>query len=168
MVNEYFKKQYGKGPLARAGKLLSLWLVLLVPQTLMAAVVTATLDRNQIVQGETVTLVLQTEDPSQSLETDLSPLEADFLVIDRRSETQMSIVNGSRSAKVRMSLVLEPRRSGRLIIPSLEMSVTAALNPFHFGSTRRLSRCLVRCRRCLLKSPFCPMMFRLSFMPNWG
>ena len=110
------------------------WLIILCVgllgvQLARAAEVTATLDRTRIVLGETVTLVLQTDDPSQSLEGDLSALDQDFLLLDRRSETQMSIVNGSRSAEVRMSLVLEPKRNGRLTIPSL---------PIGDGGTRPL------------------------------
>jgi hypothetical protein len=120
------------------------WLIILCvgllgAQLAAAAEVTATLDRTRIVLGETVTLVLQTDDPGQSLEGDLSALDQDFLLLDRRSETQMSIVNGSRSAEVRMSLVLEPKRNGRLTIPSLpigdggtqplEINVDAAPTP---------------------------------------
>lgn len=85
----------------------------------MAAPVSAQLDRTELVEGETAMLVLQTNDPQQSLETDLSALESDFQIIDRRSETQMSIVNGRQAAVVRMLLTLEPRRDGQLVIPPL-------------------------------------------------
>lgn len=88
---------------------------------LQAAQVSAKLDRNRIVEGETVTLILQSDDPKLNLETDLSALENDFSVLDRRSETQMSIVNGRQSATVRLMLVLEPRRSGKLQIPPLQV-----------------------------------------------
>ena len=49
------------------------WLVLLclgllASPLVTAAEVTATLDRDRIVLGETVTLLLQTDDPSQSLD----------------------------------------------------------------------------------------------------
>ena len=88
----------------------------------LAAPVTAELDRARIVEGETVTLVLQTEDPQQSLETDLSALDAQFHVIDSRSETKMSIVNGRQSAVVRMQITLEPRTTGTLTVPSLSFS----------------------------------------------
>jgi len=115
-------------PLAAAW-LSILCLGLLAAQLAQAAEVNATLDRTRIVLGETVTLVLQTDDPGQSLEGDLSALDQDFLLLDRRSETQMSIVNGSRTAQVRLSLVLEPKRNGRLTIPSL---------PIGDGGTRPL------------------------------
>lgn len=84
-----------------------------------AATVTARLDRTTAVVGETVTLTLQTDNPNQSLDTDLSGLQANFDVLDQRSETQMSIVNGARSASVRMVITLEPKHAGNLEIPAL-------------------------------------------------
>ena len=85
-----------------------------------AAPVTAKLDRNSAVVGETVTLILQTSDTDQSLDTDLSVLQADFDVLNRRSETQMSFVNGRQTASVRLVITLEPKREGNLLIPALK------------------------------------------------
>jgi len=108
-----------------ASVLLWLWVM-----PLQAAEVSAKLDRNRIVEGETVTLILQSDDPKLILDADLAVLENDFTVLDRRSETQMSIVNGRQSATVRLMLVLEPRRSGDLQIPPLNVgaSTTRAIN----------------------------------------
>lgn len=85
------------------------------------AAVTARVDRNSLVEGETLTLVLQTNNTRQSLEADLSPLESSFVLLDQRSETQMSIVNGQQSAVIRKMITLEPRRTGRITIPSLDV-----------------------------------------------
>ena len=97
---------------------------------LHAAEVSAKLDRNRVIEGETITLILQTDDPGQSLDADLSVLENDFVVLDRRTETQMSIINGRQSATSRLMLVLEPRRSGDLKIPPLNVgaSTTGAID----------------------------------------
>lgn len=86
-----------------------------------SAQVTARVDRNSLVEGETLSLVLQTNNTRQSLEANLDALENDFIIIDQRSETQMSIVNGQQSAMIRKLVVLEPRRTGRLTIPALEV-----------------------------------------------
>lgn len=94
-------------------------ILMMLHGTAMAATVNAKLDRNSVVVGETVTLVLQTDDTDQSLDTDLSVLQADFDILDQRSETQMSIVNGARTASVRLVLTLEPKRAGSLVIPAL-------------------------------------------------
>ena len=85
-----------------------------------AATVTAKLDRSSAVVGETVTLVLQTTDTDQSLDTDLSVLATDFDVLNRRSETQMSFVNGRQTASVRLVITLEPKHEGNLLIPALK------------------------------------------------
>ncbi len=102
-----------------ASALMWLWVM-----PLPAAEVTAKLDRNRIIEGETITLTLQTDDPKHNLDADLSVLENDFVVLDRRSETQMSIVNGRQFATVRLMLVLEPRRSGDLQIPPMNVGAS--------------------------------------------
>jgi hypothetical protein len=78
------------------------------------------LDRNRITEGETVTLTFMTDDAKQSLEADFSALERDFVILDRRSETQLSIVNGRQTAVVRLLLTVEPRRAGELTIPAID------------------------------------------------
>lgn len=85
------------------------------------AELTASLDRNSIVRGETVTLVIQTNDPQQNLDPNLDALQDDFILLDRRSETQMSIVNGRQSAVMRLLITLEPKREGELQIPALQL-----------------------------------------------
>lgn len=84
------------------------------------AAVRLELDRNRVTEGETVTLTFLTDDPKQSLDADFSVLEPDFQILDRRSETQLSIVNGRQTAVVRLLLTVEPTRSGRLEIPAFD------------------------------------------------
>jgi hypothetical protein len=103
-------------------------ILLLAFSVAQAATVTAKLDRNSVVVGETVTLILQTGDTDQSLDTDLSILNLNFDVLNRRSETQMSFVNGRQTASVRLVVTLEPKREGQLIIPPLNFS-GATSNP---------------------------------------
>ena len=78
------------------------------------------LDRSRVTEGETVTLTFATDDARQSLEADFSVLENDFEILARRTETQLSIVNGRQTAVVRLLLTVEPRRSGKLTIPSID------------------------------------------------
>lgn len=120
MIFSHIRKQLG-----------SLFLVmvsLLFFTQVQAAGVTAKLDRSSAVVGETVTLVLETNDTNQSLDSDLSALQADFDVLNRRSETQMSFVNGTQKASVRLVITLEPKREGNLLIPSLKFP-GASSNP---------------------------------------
>ena len=102
-------------------------ILLLAVSVAQAAPVTAKLDRSSAVVGETVTLILQTSDANQSLDTDLSALHTDFDVLNQRSETQMSFVNGRQTASVRLVVTLEPKHAGNLMIPALKFpSVTSA------------------------------------------
>ncbi len=85
----------------------------------LEAAVQAQLDRNRITEGETVTLTIRTDNPRQNLESDFSALEKNFEILDRRSETQLSIVSGQQTAVVRLLLTLEPRAAGKVVIPEL-------------------------------------------------
>jgi len=107
--------------------MMSAWALLLLCASASAAGISARLDRDRVVQGETVTLTIQTDDPQQSLDGDFSVLDADFELLDRRSETQMSIVNGQQTAVVRLILTLEPRRTGKLTIPGLRFGVATTV-----------------------------------------
>ncbi len=95
--------------------------VLMAASLNLQAAVQAELDRTRIVEGETVTLTLSTTDSRRSLEPDLAPLEVDFEILDRRSETQLSVVSGRQTAQVRLLVTLEPRRVGDLLIPALRI-----------------------------------------------
>ena len=106
-----------RGLLSRFGLVV---ILLMVGPVATAATVTAKLDRSSAIVGETVTLVLQTSDTDQSLDTDLAVLQADFDVLNRRSETQMSFVNGRQTASVRLVITLEPKHQGNLLIPALK------------------------------------------------
>jgi len=94
-------------------------LVTLVTSAPVEAAVEAQLDRSRITEGETVTLTIMTDEARQSLDADFSALEKDFTILDRRSETQLSIVNGRQTAVVRLILTLEPRSAGAFLIPQL-------------------------------------------------
>jgi len=109
-------------------KLVLTVVLLLVYSLAQAAAVTAKLDRSSAVVGETVTLVLETSDTNQNLDADFSVLQADFDVLNRRSETQMSFVNGAQTASVRLVITLEPKREGNLLIPALKFPGTSS-NP---------------------------------------
>ncbi len=94
--------------------------LLLAASLPLEAALQAQLDRNRITEGETVTLTILTDDPRQNLDTDFSALDKDFQILDRRSETQLSIVNGRQTAVVRLLLTLEPKAQGVFVIPSLK------------------------------------------------
>ncbi len=114
----------------RVGEWMLAVLLLLVYAPVRAAEVSAELDRSSAVVGETLTLTLKTTDTDQSLDTDLSPLTADFDVLDQRTQTQMSIVDGKQSTDVRLVVTLEPKHAGDLVIPALDFP-GARSRPLH-------------------------------------
>lgn len=83
------------------------------------AEVSASLDRDQIGNGETVQLTL-TKDSRGGGDPDLSALESDFDVLSTSSATGMQIVNGRVTSSRRLELTLAPRRGGTLQIPPIE------------------------------------------------
>lgn len=116
------------------------------------------LDRTRITEGETVTLTFRSDDTRQSLEADFSALEKDFVILDRRSETQLSIVNGRQAALIRLLLTVEPRRSGELTIP-----------PLDFGGNRTEPRVLTVEPAPELEPGALPAVFiEVEIMPEQG
>jgi len=100
--------------------LCTLLLVLLAAQA-GAASFTASVDRNQLSEGETVELRLQSDDATLFGKPDLSPLEQDFEILGSRQMNQLSNINGNTSATTTWNVSLLPRRTGELVIPALQL-----------------------------------------------
>ncbi len=85
-----------------------------------------------------VELVLETAGaPSAPL--DLSQLEADFVILDRRTSSSVSIIDGRRDERYRVRLLLLPRHSGEIVVgpiwiggeasPALTLTVAPGAGP---------------------------------------
>lgn len=98
---------------------LCLLLFLAVPLAARAASVQATLDRDTVQLGETVTLNLHITGTGSAAMPDLGPLTQDFDVLGSSQSSNLSIVNGQRSAELVIGVVLRPKHVGTLAIPSL-------------------------------------------------
>ena len=79
-----------------------LGMVLLLTALPSWAAVKMQLDRDRVMVGETVTLTFLTDNSRQDLEADFSALQEDFEILDRRTETQVSIVNGRQATVKRL------------------------------------------------------------------
>ncbi|WP_232823440.1 BatD family protein [Dyella sp. C9] len=100
-----------------------LWMMLVLwPLASRAADVQATLDRNRVELGETVTLNLRVNGGGMVPAPDLSALSGDFAVLGTSSNTSISIVNGARSAQVTIGVALRPLHVGTLRIPPLSVA----------------------------------------------
>ncbi len=84
-----------------------------------AGAVTATLDRTVVAEGESVSLSIEVDGQAQGVDPDLSPLEALFEVISSRRSSQINMINGRVDSRTVWEVMLIPRNSGRLIVPSL-------------------------------------------------
>jgi hypothetical protein len=100
----------------------ALLLLLCLPMLARAAAVQATLDRNQVQLGDTVTLNLRVEGGGLAQAPDLSALAGDFEVLGSSSNTSVSIVNGRRSAQFTVGIALRPKHAGQLTIPPLDFA----------------------------------------------
>lgn len=99
-----------------------LLLICLLPVLVSATEVRATLDRNKVALGDTVTLNLQVEGGGMFGTPDLSALANDFAVLGTSNNTSLSIVNGKRSAQLTFGVALRPLHTGKLTIPSISFA----------------------------------------------
>jgi len=104
-------------------------LALLVATPVLRADVHASLDRDTIYTGDTVTLSIETDGTDQGREPELAPLHKDFDVLGTSSNQQIQIINGQRSDMHQWLVELAPRHTGTLTVPALKVgdSRTATL-----------------------------------------
>ena len=89
--------------------------LLLVSAQLHAA--TARLSAEEILEYETVQLELS---GSRDTSPDLAPLEEEFEILSRSSQSSMQIVNGRiEVSENTVKLTIRPRRTGRIVIPPI-------------------------------------------------
>ena len=114
---------------ARTRMLLLLALVVLACARADASSVRASLDRDHVHLGDTVTLTLRFDSAAAMGMPDLSPLRKDFQVLGQSSSAEQSWINGRVQASYDLRITLRPRRAGTLQIPSLDVGGqrTAAL-----------------------------------------
>jgi hypothetical protein len=115
--------------IARRFILLLLALTLCLPLAALAAQVSASLDRNQVALGETVTLNLRVDGDASLGLPDLTGLQSSFDIVGSSSSTNVSIINGRRQVQLTYGIALRPKRQGSLLIPPIQLAagVTPAL-----------------------------------------
>lgn len=101
---------------------LLLFCLLLPWSSAWAASVQASLDRNDVRLGETVTLNLRINGAMNASTPDLSALDQDFEVLGTSTNSTLSIVNGQQTAELIIGVALRPKHAGDLQIPSLTVA----------------------------------------------
>lgn len=125
--------------------------LMLLPAFADAASVHATVDRNSVALGETVTLDLHIQGDANNLAMpDLSVLNADFDVMGTSQNSSLSVVNGTATSELTLGVMLRPRHAGALTIPALviagsrtepmQVNVTSATSPSPAGASATGSR----------------------------
>lgn len=96
-------------------------LLLLCISQVQAATFTATVDRTQINAGESIELILESNDSSQFLAPDLTPLKPFFELISSKQINRFSTAQGFEEPVTQWVLTLLPKQTGFLIIPPLSL-----------------------------------------------
>lgn len=96
-----------------------LWLLLAAWVGSAQAATRASLDRNQVALGDTVTLSIDSDQAGAA--PDLSPLLADFSIEGQSVNRSMQWINGNSQATTTYVLQLAPRREGALVIPAIKL-----------------------------------------------
>ena len=100
-----------------------LLMLALIPALAGAAEVTATLDRDHVQLGETVTLNVRIQgDTGGVAAPDLRALNQDFQLLGTSQNSSLSVVNGQASSELTFGVALRPRHVGVLQIPALSVA----------------------------------------------
>ena len=95
------------------------WLLLAMWAGSAQAATRASLDRNQLALGETVTLSIDSDQAGAA--PDLSPLATDFSIEGQSVNRSMQWSNGNAQATTTYVLQLAPKREGALVIPAIKL-----------------------------------------------
>ena len=100
-----------------------LLLLLLLPALGHATEVTASLDRDSVQLGETVTLNLRISGSAGNVDMpDLRALGNDFAILGTSQNSSLSVVNGAATSSMTLGIALRPKHVGNLQIPALSVA----------------------------------------------
>ncbi|WP_447732464.1 BatD family protein [Rhodanobacter soli] len=100
-----------------------LLMLALIPTPAGAAEVTATLDRDHVQLGETVTLNVRVQGDTGGIAApDLRALSQDFQLLGTSQNNSLSVINGQASSELTFGVALRPRHVGVLQIPALSVA----------------------------------------------
>ena len=82
------------------------------------AAITATADRTILDSDETLQLLVRVDEQVMFNEPDFESLKADFEILSNSRQQQYSNINGVTQSYTDWNLLLAPKRTGNLVIPS--------------------------------------------------
>ncbi len=102
-------------------RLICALLLCLTALQVVAAGLTASVDRTQFSAGETFDLILESDDSTAFGTPDLSPLTQQFRVVGTRQENRLSTLDGKARASTRWIVTLQAKHTGSVVIPPLKL-----------------------------------------------
>lgn len=102
-------------------RLLCALLLSLMTLQAVAASFTATVDRTRLSDGESIDLILQSDDVTVFGKPDLTPLQPLFDVLSTRQENRLATFDGKTQATTRWIVTLQPRQTGFVVVPPLTL-----------------------------------------------
>ena len=94
---------------------------LLLSASLFGQTLTSTVDRNQMTANQTLKLIVSYDGSTRTEALDLSAVQQDFDVLSNSSGTSLQMINGQSSRTTTWELLLIPKRTGNLVIPSFSL-----------------------------------------------
>jgi hypothetical protein len=79
----------------------------------------AQLDPQTVQDGDTVTLTIESDQSQSQERPDVTPLRKDFNVLGTSTDSETSIVNGTRSDTTSWMIQLQPLHTGSIVIPPI-------------------------------------------------
>lgn len=98
-----------------------LFLLFFLLSFIAKAAILMDLSPHHVKLGQTFKIILTQEGSSQFDTPDLSALQMDFTVMGTERSASYSMINGQTSSSNRWIIVLQPQKTGRLIIPSISL-----------------------------------------------
>ncbi len=96
-----------------------LFSLILLARPALATGFSASVDRKQISEQDTFTLILRYEAQAGFSSPDLDPLQQDFQLLNQQRSNQFRSINGKTESFTEWTLTLTPKRTGQLTIPPL-------------------------------------------------
>lgn len=93
--------------------------LLLAATQAQAATFSASVDRKEVAERDTFTLMLRYSEQVGFGSPDLTPLQQDFQVLNQQRSNQFRSVNGKTESFTEWTLTLTPKRNGKLTIPPI-------------------------------------------------
>ena len=96
-----------------------LFLLILAPQSTLAADINVSVDRNPVSLDESFQITFTTTE-SPDDDPDFSPLEQDFSILNQSNSSNLSWINGKSSKIIQWTLNVMAKQAGNLVIPSVK------------------------------------------------